>query len=142
MVRRNFTAEAWVDNDLYQPDGSPVALLVEDSRKAGLEIYATAATATQKGWEPLGELQSRASEGGAQDLAGRPPSPMGFYKWRKLARWPQAAGSRRKTRRKGRWSSREQRTCGAQPARGPAVAELPTSPSSLREAPVWSGHRS
>jgi tetratricopeptide (TPR) repeat protein len=35
-----FTAEAWVDNDFYQPGGSSAALFFEGARKAGLPLCA------------------------------------------------------------------------------------------------------
>jgi hypothetical protein len=35
-----FTAEAWVDNDFYQPGGSSAALFLEGTRKAGLPLCA------------------------------------------------------------------------------------------------------
>ena len=35
-----FTAEAWVDNDIYQPGGSSAALFFEGARKAGLPLCA------------------------------------------------------------------------------------------------------
>ena len=42
-----FTAEAWVDNDFYQPGGSSAALFFEGARKAGLPLCAPAADATK-----------------------------------------------------------------------------------------------
>ena len=33
-----FTAEAWVENDFYQPGSSSAALLIEGARKAGLPV--------------------------------------------------------------------------------------------------------
>ena len=35
-----FTAEAWVENDFYQPGSSSAALLIEGARKAGLPVCA------------------------------------------------------------------------------------------------------
>ena len=37
-----FTAEAWVENDFYQPGSSSAALLIQGARKAGLPVCATA----------------------------------------------------------------------------------------------------
>jgi TolB-like protein/cytochrome c-type biogenesis protein CcmH/NrfG len=42
-----FTAEAWVDNDFYQPGSSSAALLIDGARKAGLPVCATAEVAAK-----------------------------------------------------------------------------------------------
>jgi TolB-like protein/class 3 adenylate cyclase/cytochrome c-type biogenesis protein CcmH/NrfG len=42
-----FSAEAWVDNDFYQPGGSSAALFLDGVRKAGLPICATAEMAAK-----------------------------------------------------------------------------------------------
>jgi TolB-like protein len=42
-----FTAEAWVENDFYQPGSSSAALLIEGARRAGLPACATAEVAAK-----------------------------------------------------------------------------------------------
>jgi TolB-like protein/class 3 adenylate cyclase/Tfp pilus assembly protein PilF len=42
-----FTAEAWVENDFYQPGSSSAARLIEGARKAGLPVCATAEVAAR-----------------------------------------------------------------------------------------------
>jgi hypothetical protein len=42
-----FSAEAWIDNDFYQPGGSSAALFFDGARKAGLPICATAEMAAK-----------------------------------------------------------------------------------------------
>jgi hypothetical protein len=37
-LESSFTAEAWVDNDFYQPGGSSAVLFFDGARKAGLPI--------------------------------------------------------------------------------------------------------
>jgi TolB-like protein len=49
-----FSAEAWVDNDFYQPGGSSAALFLDGARKAGLPICATAEAAAE--FEPGNRL--------------------------------------------------------------------------------------
>jgi tetratricopeptide (TPR) repeat protein len=50
----DFTAEAWVDNDFYQPGSSSAMLLIEGVRKAGLPVCATAEVAAK--FEPGNRL--------------------------------------------------------------------------------------
>ena len=42
-----FAAEAWVDDDFFQPGGSSAALFFDGARKAGLPLCATAAEAAR-----------------------------------------------------------------------------------------------
>jgi TolB-like protein/class 3 adenylate cyclase/cytochrome c-type biogenesis protein CcmH/NrfG len=49
-----FSAEAWVDNDFFQPGGSSAALFLDGARKAGLPICATAEAAAR--FEPGNRL--------------------------------------------------------------------------------------
>jgi TolB-like protein/class 3 adenylate cyclase/tetratricopeptide (TPR) repeat protein len=49
-----FTAEAWVENDFYQPGSSSAARLIEGARKAGLPVCATAEVAAK--FEPGNRL--------------------------------------------------------------------------------------
>lgn len=49
-----FSAEAWVDNDFYQPGSSSAALLIDGARKAGLPVCATAEAAAK--FEPGNRL--------------------------------------------------------------------------------------
>jgi TolB-like protein/class 3 adenylate cyclase/Tfp pilus assembly protein PilF len=45
--RPGFSAEAWVDNDVYRPGGSAVTLFFDGARKAGLALCATVSEAAQ-----------------------------------------------------------------------------------------------
>ncbi len=56
VLRENpdFTAEAWVDGDFFQPGGSSAALFLDGARKASLPICATAEVAA--GFEPGNHL--------------------------------------------------------------------------------------
>ena len=42
-----FSAEAWVNNDVYRPGGSAVTLFFDGARKAGLALCATVSEAVQ-----------------------------------------------------------------------------------------------
>ena len=62
-VRRlepGFTAEAWVDNDFYQPGGSSAALFFEGARKAGLPLCAKLDEAAK--FDPRNRLQECEAE--------------------------------------------------------------------------------
>ena len=43
----SFTAEAWIDNDIYRPGGSAAALFFDGVRKAGLPLCASASDAAR-----------------------------------------------------------------------------------------------
>ena len=55
-----FTAEAWVDNDFYQPGGSSAALFFEGARKAGLPLCAKLDEAAK--FDPRNRLQECEAE--------------------------------------------------------------------------------
>ena len=62
-VRRlepGFTAEAWVDNDFYQPGGSSAALFFDGARKAGLPLCAKPEAAAK--FDPRNRLQECEAE--------------------------------------------------------------------------------
>ena len=55
-----FTAEAWVDNDFYQPGGSSAALFFDGARKAGLPLCAKPEAAAK--FDPRNLLQECEAE--------------------------------------------------------------------------------
>jgi tetratricopeptide (TPR) repeat protein len=67
-----FTAEAWVDNDLYQAGSSSAVVLIEGARKARLPICAMSPTAPGKsGYAAPAEVRRGAGEGDRrEDLTG------------------------------------------------------------------------
>ena len=60
-----FTAEAWVDNDFYQPGGSSAALFFEGARKAGLPLCAKSGAGGEiRSPKPAAGVRGRARQGG------------------------------------------------------------------------------